>query len=110
MNNTVIQIPISKQLRQQSETAANQAGFSSVQEVIRVFLCQFSQQKIVLNFDNPGIKLSPENEKKYLKIISDLQKNKNITSTKSPDDFFTKINQWFKSNIIGIFLLYTFHF
>lgn len=93
MNNTVIQIPISKQLRQQSENAATQAGFSSVQEVIRVFLQQFSQQKIVLHFDSPTIKLSSNNEKKYLKIISDLQKNKNITSTNSPNDFFAKINQ-----------------
>jgi antitoxin component of RelBE/YafQ-DinJ toxin-antitoxin module len=93
MNNTVIQIPVSKQLRQQSETAATQAGFSSVQEVIRVFLNQFSQQKIIFNFDTPAIKLSIENEKKYLKIISDLQKNKNIISTNSTDDFFAKIKK-----------------
>jgi antitoxin component of RelBE/YafQ-DinJ toxin-antitoxin module len=93
MNNTVIQIPITKELRQKSETAANSAGFSSLQEVIRLFLHQFSQQKITLFFDTPKIKLSPKSEQRYLKIISDYQKNKNIVSTNSVDDFFAKINK-----------------
>ena len=93
MNNTVIQIPVSKQLRQQSENAAIKAGFSSVQEVLRLFLHQFSQQKIVVNFGTPSVQLSSKNEVKYLKIISDLKKNKNITTTTSVDEFFDKINQ-----------------
>ncbi len=93
MNNTVIQIPVSKELRRMSESAATEAGFSSVQEVIRIFLHQFSQQKIVVNFENPSIKLSAKNEAKYLKIISDFKNDKNITKTTSVNDFFDKINQ-----------------
>ena len=93
MNNTVIQVPVSKQLRQQSENAAVKAGFSSVQEVLRLFLHQFSQQKIVVNFDNPSVVLSAKNEAKYLKMMSDFQKNKDITKATSVGDFFDKINK-----------------
>ena len=93
MNNTVIQIPLTKELRQKSEAAASNAGFSSIQEVIRLFLHQFSQQKISLSFNTPKIKLSPKSEQRYLKIVADYQKNKNIVSTSSTDDFFAKISQ-----------------
>lgn len=37
MNNTVLQIPLSKDLRVKSLKAAEDLGFSSLQEVVRVF-------------------------------------------------------------------------
>lgn len=76
MNNTVLQIPMSLELREKSEKAATNMGFSSLQEAVRVFLQKFSRQEIVISFDIPQIKLSTKNEKRYLKMIEDYKNNK----------------------------------
>ena len=93
MNNTILQVPLSKELRQKSELAATKAGFSSLQEAVRLFLHQLSQQKMIFSFDTPKIQLSPKNETRYLEMLADYKNDKNITKTTSIDDFFAKLDQ-----------------
>ena len=76
MNNTVLQIPMTTELREQSEKAAFEAGFSSLQEAVRIFLKKFSHRELVVSFDMPKIKLSAKSEKRYLEMIKDYKKNK----------------------------------
>jgi antitoxin component of RelBE/YafQ-DinJ toxin-antitoxin module len=92
MNNTILQIPMPLELREKSEKVANDLGFSSLQEAIRVFLKKFSQKEIVVSFDIPQVKLSAKNEKRYLKIVEDYKNNKNIVRTNTTKDFFDKLN------------------
>lgn len=87
MSRTVLQIPIDLQLRQQAENAAEKAGFSSVQEVVRVFLNKFASHKITISFDEH--KLSPAAEKRYDRIVKDIQDGKNIVDIHSTEELFS---------------------
>jgi len=62
-----IQIPISTEIRLKSENKAKSQGFSSIQEVVRVFLYQYASDKI--NFGFEAEQLEPEFEEKVLEII-----------------------------------------
>lgn len=44
--NTTLHIPINKMLKQQAESIAKEQGYSSLQEVLRVFLSGFAQRKV----------------------------------------------------------------
>lgn len=92
MNHTVLQIPMSTELRENSEKTAVEAGFSSLQEVVRIFLKKFSHKELVISFDMPKVKLSVKNEKRYMKMVEDYKKNKNIVRTHTTKDFFDKLN------------------
>lgn len=93
MNNTVLQIPMSIELREKSEKAAVEAGFSSLQEAIRVFLKKFSREELVMSFDVPKIRLSEKNEERYLKMIEDYKNDRNIVRSNTTKDFFDKLNE-----------------
>ena len=92
MNNTVLQIPMTMELREKSEKAAVEAGFSSLQEAVRIFLKKFSHKELVVSFDMPKIKLSAKNEKRYLEMMDDYEKDKNIVRTHTTKDFFDKLS------------------
>jgi hypothetical protein len=50
MDNTILQVPLSKQLRLQAAQAAEAQGFSSLQEAVRVFLQELAIGTIQLRF------------------------------------------------------------
>ena len=93
MNNTVLQIPLSKDLRLKSEKAAEDLGFSSLQEVVRVFLSQLSRGAMDLRFETPEIQISKTNEKRYLEMVEDYKINKDIMKNGTVGDFFDKLNK-----------------
>jgi antitoxin component of RelBE/YafQ-DinJ toxin-antitoxin module len=76
MAQTIIQIPVDKKLRNQAVRVANQGGFSSVQEVIRLFLSQFANEEIRFQFINPAIDLSEVNEARYVKMVDEVKAGK----------------------------------
>lgn len=93
MNNTVLQIPMTMELREKSEKAAVEAGFSSLQEAVRIFLKKFSHKELVVSFDMPKIKLSAKNEKRYIEMIKDYKKNKSeYRSFNDVDDIMKYLN------------------
>lgn len=69
MNNTVLQVPLSVDLREKSEKAAVDMGFSSLQEAVRLFLKKLSLNQMVVTFAMPEIKLSAKNDRRYDKMI-----------------------------------------
>lgn len=83
MNTTILQIPITKQLRNQAATIAEQEGFSSLQEAVRLFLKQFSAKKIAVSFTQQVL-LSEKNDIRYAKMINDIKSGK--VKTKSFTD------------------------
>ena len=46
MQRAVLQVPINSQLRQQAEKAAMSQGFSSLQEIVRLFLTKLAEKGI----------------------------------------------------------------
>lgn len=68
MNSTVLQVPINVDLRKKADFMAESKGFSSIQEVVRVFLSRFAAGDVEVEFF-PKSRLTPENEERYLKMI-----------------------------------------
>ena len=87
MNRTILQIPMDTSLRNTAEDAATKAGFSSLQEVVRVFLNNFASQKVMISFHD--YTLSPDAESRYKKMIDDVKKGKNIIDTNSSDELIS---------------------
>lgn len=85
MNKTILQVPLSRELRDNAEKAALAEGFSSLQEIVRVFLSKLAQKKVEVALQEP-IYLSKKAEKRYEKITQDFVNDKNIISFSSVDD------------------------
>ena len=93
MNRTVLQIPMTKELKISAEQAAYDFGFSSLQELLRVFMKKLSSKSINLNFnDEPVIKLSAKNEKRYIKMTEDFKSGKNTHTANSLEEFFKQLD------------------
>ncbi|MBI4990910.1 hypothetical protein HZB96_02335 [Candidatus Gottesmanbacteria bacterium] len=86
MNTTIIQIPVSKVLRNQAVKAAQESGFSSLQDVIRFFLTKLARKQIAVNLEDTTTPLSWKNEKRYLKMDKDFAKGKNVKSFSSVEE------------------------
>lgn len=87
MNRIILQVPMKKELRDQAEIAAKNNGFSSLQEVMRVFLLQFVENKIDVGFVEPPVQLSKRAVTRYNRIIKNIEsgkeKTKSFTSVKA---------------------------
>lgn len=81
--NTILQIPVNKNIRNQATLAAEKMGFSSLQEVVRLFLNKVAKGQIDIAFE-PAVNLSSKNDRRYSKMIADLKLGK--VKTKSFSD------------------------
>lgn len=86
MDKTVLQIPIETALKNKASKAANEQGFSSIQEAVRIFLNQLAKRQIEVGFSNPPIKLSDKNDERYAKMINDVKTGKVKTKSLSNTD------------------------
>lgn len=92
MNRTVLQIPVSKNLRIKAEEAALDYGFSSLQEVLRVFMNRLANKSVEVSFQ-PIINLSAASAARLEKIDKDFENNKNLFIAKDLDDFKRKLTK-----------------
>lgn len=85
MDSTILQIPIKKDLRKKATLVAEDMGFSSLQEVVRVFLKRLARKELNVSFERfPAVKLSAKNAKRYDKMIDNFYAGK--LKTKSFDN------------------------
>lgn len=92
MKNIVLQVPMSKSLRDKAEKASKDMGFSSLQEVTRILLKKLSEKKLTVNvYDTDEIQLSPKAIKKYDKMYDDMKAGKNVFEAKSVEDFLAQL-------------------
>lgn len=91
MEKTVLQIPMSKSLRARAEKSALEQGFSSLQEIIRVFMSKLASKTIDVTFQET-ITLSPQAEKRYEKMLKDFEKGKNVYYAKDVNDLMDQLN------------------
>lgn len=75
MNRTVLQVPLSVDLRKEAEKEALRQGFSSLQEAVRLFLRKLGSKTIGFTFEETE-QLSPRAIKRYNKMIGDIEKGK----------------------------------
>lgn len=76
MDTTIIQIPISKNLREKAVKQAELSGFSSIQDVLRLFLHQFVLQEVEVKFESKPVQLSKRAVRRYNKISDDIDSGK----------------------------------
>jgi antitoxin component of RelBE/YafQ-DinJ toxin-antitoxin module len=93
MQKTVLQIPMSKQLKDDAEKAAFDQGFSSLQEVLRVFMKKFANNNIDFSFkEEEFVKLSKKAEKRYAEILKNIESGKEkVYKAKNVDDFIEQL-------------------
>lgn len=92
MNKTILQIPLSTQLKKNAEAIAAEQGFSSLQEVVRVFLTRFAAKKVEVSLQD-AILLSESNEKRYIQMTEDFANNKNVFTADSIKDLLTQLHE-----------------
>lgn len=92
MNKTILQVPISQDLKFNAEKQALSQGFSSLQELVRVFLTKIASRKIEVTLQE-SVMLSSQNEKRYLDMTKDFESGKNIYSADSVNDLVSKLHE-----------------
>jgi antitoxin component of RelBE/YafQ-DinJ toxin-antitoxin module len=91
MQKTILQVPISQDLKINAENAAHEQGFSSLQEIVRVFLAKLAAKKVEVTLDS--IVLSEENENRYLTITKDFEAGKNVKTAENIEELLTQLNE-----------------
>ena len=91
MNKTVLQIPMRQELKIKAEQEAISQGFSSLQELVRVFLSKIATHKIEVSLRDSAL-LSEKNEKRYLDMTEDFELTKNAYSSNSVNDLVSKLH------------------
>jgi len=76
MDTTILQIPVSKTLRNRAAKAATSQGFSSLQEAVRIFLNQLSTHAIRISFKSQHVPLSSKAIKRYNRMIDEVESSK----------------------------------
>ena len=92
MNRTILQVPIRQDLKVSAEREALSQGFSSLQELVRVFLSKVASRKIEVTLQE-SVMLSKTNEKRYLNMTQDFESGQNIYSADSVDDLINKLHE-----------------
>ena len=94
MQKVTLQIPMDSKLKANAEKVALDQGFSSLQEVLRIFMKKFASKKIDISFEEENVVyLSPKAEKRYAKITRDIESGKEkVYSAKNVDDLMKQLN------------------
>lgn len=94
MKRTVLQIPLQPELKKAAEKRAESAGFSSLQEVVRVFLREYVDKKVQIQVnqidDEPP--LSAKAARRYARILKQIKAGRGVTKTNNLDELFTYLD------------------
>lgn len=97
MDTTILQVPLKKELRAKAAKAAERAGFSSLQEAVRVLLTHLSERPLNISFEYPPVKLSPKAARRYDKMSKEMDSGKDIAKTFKASDSIDDIMDWLNS-------------
>lgn len=92
MQKIILQIPMDIKLKKSAEKVATAQGFSSLQEIVRVFLSQLATNKIDVTLQD-SVQLSPENDKRYAKAMEDMKAGINVFEAENVDDFLKQLSK-----------------
>lgn len=89
---TLLQVPLTPLLRTNATKVAEELGFSSLQEVVRIFLTKFAAGKVALSLQET-VPLSAKSEKRYEKMERDFIAHKNIRTAHSVDELMRQLHE-----------------
>lgn len=95
MDRVILQVPLSKTLKEKAEAVSLDYGFSSLQEIIRILLNKLAKRELAISIEEAEeiTHLSPAAEKRYKKAIADIKSGRNITKTKNLDELFEYLRE-----------------
>lgn len=82
-----------KGLRNQATAVAEDLGFSSLQEPVRVFLRQLAKRQITVSFGPIPIKLSEKAIKRYDKMTEDFETGRDVFTANSVDELMRQLHE-----------------
>ncbi len=90
MQRVILQVPMSRELKEKAQSASLDLGFSSLQETIRVLLTKLSKRELTMTVEpvEEITHLSKAAEVRFKKAIRDIRAGRNIYRPKSKDEFF----------------------
>lgn len=91
MNKTILQVPLSQQMKIDAENAATAQGFSSLQEVVRIFLNKLAQGTIQVSFEET-VHLSDDAIDRYNSVLTNIEQGKNTHRVKNVDDLMKQLH------------------
>ena len=93
MNRTVVQIPVTTDLRDQAYQMAISQGFSSLQEALRLVMHKFAQGKLRFDiYSEPApVRLSEKAAVRYDQMDEDIKIDKNVKTAKNINDLLYKL-------------------
>lgn len=93
MQRVVVQVPMSKTLKENAETVSQDLGFSSLQEAIRVLLTKLSKREYTLKIEEVEeiAHLSKKSKHKFKKAVEDIKAGKDILEATDAEDFLRKL-------------------
>jgi len=92
VSKTILQVPVSKELKERAEEAASKQGFSSLQESVRIFLNELSQGSLKISFE-PVVRLTTKAESRYEELTKDLESGRNVESVRDVKNLMSKLNE-----------------
>ena len=75
-----------KTLKKSAQAVANDYGFSSLQDLLRVILTKLSRRELIVSIEEVPITLSKKNDQRYLKMSKDFVKGKNVKDFSSVNE------------------------
>lgn len=91
MNKTILQVPVSQQIKRNAEKAASAQGFSSLQEAVRVFLNKLAQGNIRVSFEDT-IELSKKAVTHYNKLLKTIEKENGVFEADNVKDLMKQLH------------------
>lgn len=90
MQRVIVQVPMSKELKEKAQSASSDLGFSSLQETIRVLLTKLSKRELTMSVESVEEinHLSKAAEARFKKAVRDIKAGRNIYRPKNKDEFF----------------------
>ncbi len=89
---TILQVPVSNDIRVEALAASREMGFSSLQETVRVLLSKLANRQLTIQVEETVIPLSSRTEKRYSAMDQDFRTNKNIYRAKDIDDLIWQLH------------------
>ncbi len=89
----ILQVPMSRTLKERAEIVALDQGFSSLQEIVRVILNRFTAKELQVTITNAEpIKLSAAAKKRYQNMREDFRQKRNVYLAENADDLIRQLN------------------
>jgi len=94
MDSTILQVPMSKSLKNSAQLVASEYGFSSLQDLLRVILTKLSKRELTISIQESTHIVSKKNDVRYLEMSKDFTSKKNTKDSSSVDELMHDLRAW----------------